>query len=85
MTIRELHKNIQRNQNIQRNIQRFVSISNLSCKRKKLAVFIRRDISKLLRAEDFIKQQIEEICDRKKIPVEGVFYSKIFLCFNVIA
>ena len=35
-------------------------------------------------AENFIKQRIEEICERKKISVELVFYFYVFLMFLVL-
>ena len=35
-------------------------------------------------AENFIKQRIEEICERKKISVKEVFYFYIFLLFLVL-
>ena len=41
-----------------------------------------RDVSQNFEAENFIKQRTEEICERKKIPLEEVFYFYIFLCFQ---
>ena len=43
-----------------------------------------RDISQIFEgAENFIKQPIEEICEKKKISVEKVFYFHIFLIYDV--
>ena len=44
-----------------------------------------RDISQNFEgAENFIKRQIKEICEGKKISVEDVFYFYIFLVFLVL-
>ena len=46
---------------------------------------ILRDVSQNSEeAENFFKEQIGEICERKKISVEEVFYFYIFLVFLVL-
>ena len=46
---------------------------------------ILRDVSQNSEeAENFFKKQIGEICERKKISVEEVFYFYIFLVFLVL-
>ena len=46
---------------------------------------ILRDVSQNFKgAENFIKQRIAEICERKKISVEEIFYFYIFLMFIVL-
>ena len=73
-TFRELY--------LKNNIQRFTSLSFFSCARKKSVAFMRNKMifQNLEGADDFIKQQIKEICDRKKISVENMFCFYIFLC-----
>ena len=45
-----------------------------------------RDVSQNFEeAENFIKHQIENICEQKKISVEELFYFYIFLFLSVIA
>ena len=67
-------------------IQRFPSLSHLSCARKKLVLFIRNKkiFQNFEDTEGFIKQLIENICDQKKISVEEVFYFYIFFVFLVL-
>ena len=59
---------------------------HFSCTRKKFLVFIqKREIfQKFEGAEDFIKQRRKEICDRRKISVEEVFYFYISFMLLVI-
>ena len=44
-----------------------------------------RDVSQNFeRPENFTKQQVKVICERKKISVEELFHSYIFLMFSVL-
>ena len=77
-TFRELHS--------RNNIRRFTSLSYLFYARNKLVLFIRnREMFQNFEgAEDFIKQRIKEIYDRRKISVEEVFYFYVFFVLLVL-